>query len=59
LKREEAVDVLKELLDNCAGLDGHSLELSPPDTAGAGYQIIIRTALDEHLTNKQKTAYKT
>jgi len=49
LKREEAILVLKELLDNCRGLDGHYLELAPPLASTStleGYQIIIKTALD-------------
>ena len=54
LKRDEALAVLKELLDGCAGLDGHSLELTPPNsptsTAG-GYQIIIRNPLDQETKN--------
>jgi hypothetical protein len=42
LKREEAIAVLKELLDNCQGLDGHYLELAPPSAPSTtgGYQII-------------------
>ena len=54
MKREEAVSVLKELLDNCNGLDGHSLELAPPNAPASmigGYQIIIRKALDEKTKN--------
>ena len=54
MKREEAVSVLKELLDNCNGLDGHSLELAPPNAPTpmmGGYQIIIRKALDEKTKN--------
>jgi hypothetical protein len=54
LKREEAISVLKELLDSCTGLDGHSLELMPTNgtTQKMGwYQIIIRTALDEKTRN--------
>jgi len=50
LKREEAVLVIKELLDSSAGLDGHSLELAPPNApapAGYGYQIIIKGILDQ------------
>jgi hypothetical protein len=50
LKREEAISVLKELLDNCNGLDGHYLELSPSNASSStmgGYQITIKTALDE------------
>jgi hypothetical protein len=50
LKREEAISVLKELLDNCRGLDGHYLELSSPNVSSStmgGYQITIKTALDE------------
>lgn len=49
MKREEAVSVLKELLDNCTGLDGHSLELTPPNVLTPkrdGYQIIIKGILD-------------
>jgi len=51
LKRQEAISVLKELLDNCAGLGGHSLEYSVANAAG-GYQIIIKGALNEE-TKKQ------
>jgi hypothetical protein len=54
LKREEAISVIKELLDNCNGLDGHYLELSPPNDPVSmigGYQIIIGKALDEKTKN--------
>jgi hypothetical protein len=54
LKREEAVAVLKELIDNCSGLDGHPLEIEPPNTPNGGYQIFIIKALDE-ATKKQVT----
>ena len=50
MKREEAISVLKELLDNCKGLDGHYLELSSSNVSSSmmgGYQITIKTALDE------------
>lgn len=50
MRREKAISVLKELLDNCTGLDGHYLELVPPNTPTStteGYQIIIKTALDQ------------
>lgn len=49
MKREEAISVLKELLDNCKGLDGHYLELSSSNASPTmgGYQITIKTALDE------------
>ena len=50
LKREEAIAILKELLDHCEGLDGHYLELAPPNVVtsnAGGYQIIIGKALDE------------
>jgi hypothetical protein len=50
LRREEAISVLKELLDYCAGLDGHYFELAPPNaptSAKEGYQIIIKGALDQ------------
>ena len=50
MKREEAISVLKELLDNCNGLDGHYLELSSSNVSSSmmeGYQITIKTALDE------------
>jgi len=54
LKREEAISIIKELLDNCLGLDGHYLELAPPNTPTSnveGYQIIIGKALDEKTKN--------
>ena len=50
MKREEAISVLKELLDNCNGLDGNYLELSSSNASSStmgGYQITIKTALDE------------
>ena len=47
LKREEAVLVVKELLDNCTGLDGHSLELNASTISTSGYQIIIKGILNE------------
>ena len=50
MKREEAISVLKELLDNCMGLDGHYFELAPPNVGTStkgGYQIIIKVALDQ------------
>ncbi len=54
LKREEAISVLKELLDNCKGLDGHYLELTSPSALAStegGYQIIVGKALDEKTRN--------
>lgn len=54
LKREEAILVLKELLDSCNGLDGHYLELASPNAPMSmmgGYQIIIGKALDEKPKN--------
>ena len=50
MKREEAISVLRELLDNCIGLDGHYLELSNPYASTEsieGYQIVIHTTLDK------------
>ena len=50
MKREEAISVLKELLGNCIGLDGHSLELAPPNAPTPMkdcYQIIIKGVLDQ------------
>jgi hypothetical protein len=58
LKREEAISVLKELLDCCVGLDGHYFELSPPyppAPTGGGYQIVIHATLDEQTTERIKT----
>jgi hypothetical protein len=51
VKREEAIMVLKELLESCVGLDGRGLELSPPNAPTSGYQIIIKGVLDGE-TNK-------
>jgi hypothetical protein len=47
LKRDEAISVLKELLDGSVGLDGHGIELSAPNGSTSGYQIVIRGKLDE------------
>jgi hypothetical protein len=59
LKREEAISVLKELLENCKGLDGHSLELTEPRIPASGYQIIIKGILDQETKQQiQKTITK-
>jgi hypothetical protein len=50
LKREEAILVLKELFEKCTNLDGHYLELLPPNASSrmsGGYQIQIKANLDE------------
>jgi hypothetical protein len=50
LKREEAILVLKELFEKCTNLDGHYLELLPPNAStilSGGYQIQIKATLDE------------
>jgi hypothetical protein len=49
LKRNEAITVLKELLECCEGLDGHILQLEAPFSSSedSGYQIIIKLAIDE------------
>jgi hypothetical protein len=50
LKREEAILVLKELFEKCTNLDGHYLELLPPNAStkmSGGYQIEIKATLDE------------
>ena len=55
MKREQAISVLKELLDNCVGLDGNCLELQPPiavSSTGLGYQIVIKGTLDEQTRQK-------
>jgi hypothetical protein len=54
LKREEAITILKELLDHCLGLDGHFLELASPNavTSNVGrYQIIIGKTLNQKTKN--------
>jgi hypothetical protein len=54
LKREEAILVLKELFEKCTTLDGHYLELLPPEAStmmSGGYQIVIKTVLDEYTRN--------
>jgi hypothetical protein len=68
VKRDEAVTVLKELIDSCQGLDGHPLELTPPNTAtptGNGYQIFIFKPLDDatkksviDIVTRHKLAYQ-
>jgi hypothetical protein len=50
LKREEAILVLKDLFEKCTNLDGHYLELIPPNAStmlSSGYQIQIKATLDE------------
>jgi hypothetical protein len=50
LKREEAILVLKELFEKCTNLDGHYLEVIPPNASknmSMGYQIQIKATLDE------------
>ncbi len=50
MKREEAILVLKELFEECTNLDGHYLELLPPNATtkmSGGYQIQIKATLDE------------
>ncbi len=50
MKREEAILVLKELFEKCTNLDGHYLELMPPNAStmlSGGYQIQIKATLDE------------
>jgi len=57
LKRKEAIVFLKELLDCCEGLDGHSLELALSNSIEAKlgrYQIIIRGSLDEETKKRIK-----
>ena len=52
LKRDEAISVLKELLDNCTGLDEHGLELIASNAPTSGYQIIIKGVLDEETKQR-------
>lgn len=51
MDRVEAVLVVNELLGNCRGLDGRSIELAASSVGRAGYQIIIKGVLD-HETKK-------
>ena len=58
MNRKEAIFILKELLDNCDGLDSHYFELSPPCTvtpSGGGYQIVIHATLNKHTKNQMQT----
>ncbi len=55
MKREEAVSLIKELLDCCKGLDGHTFELIAPSVsspATGGYKIIIKGVLDQETKNR-------
>ena len=50
MKREEAILVLKELFEKCTNLDGHYLEIIPPNSytqMSGEYQIQIKATLDE------------
>jgi hypothetical protein len=54
MKREEAIEVLKNLFEICTTLDGRWLSLMPPNAGSKlsqGYQIIIKTPLDELTRN--------
>lgn len=58
MKREKAILVLKELLDNCTGLDGHYFELSPPYGSAPsleGYRIVIHASVDKKTKEKIQT----
>ena len=69
MRREEAISVLKELLDNCTGLDGHYFELAPPSAPTStkeGYQIIIKATLGQEtkkciqdILTKHQLTYQT
>jgi len=47
LNRDEAVEVVHELLDAVYDLEGCSLQIASPNTSSIGYQIIIRGTLSE------------
>jgi hypothetical protein len=54
LKRDHAILVLKELFEKCTNLDGHYLELLPPNAStqmSGGYRIQIKATLDEETRN--------
>ena len=51
MNRDEAVDLLKELLDKYRSLEGKSFAIMPPDANNVrskGYQVHIKTELDEN-----------
>jgi len=53
MNRQEAIALLKQVLDACAGLEGHPLELAPPNTPQTGgFQIIIAKPLDDETRKK-------
>jgi hypothetical protein len=41
LERPQAILLIKELLEGCKNLDGQNIQLTPPITAGAGYQVMM------------------
>jgi hypothetical protein len=50
MKREEAVTYLKEITRVCENLSPHAITLTssrPADALSAGYQVRIKTELDE------------
>ncbi len=47
MKREDAISLVRELLEDCGGLDGKTLQLVPPVAAGAGYQVMLTGAFME------------
>jgi hypothetical protein len=52
LNRDEAILILKELLEKNQGLDNHNLEITNPT---GGYQIIIRGILDAETKQQIET----
>jgi hypothetical protein len=59
VKRDDAIVVIKELLDTFSALDGCSFELAPPASALGGYQIVIRGILGQQtIAQVQQIAAK-
>ncbi len=50
MKRTEATEIIKEIIDSCQGVDGHPITLIAPNTATPqtdGYQVVINLALND------------
>ncbi|MCW4024833.1 MAG: hypothetical protein NWF01_07355 [Candidatus Bathyarchaeota archaeon] len=47
MKRNEAIALIKELLEGCAGLDGQNLQLVAPVSALGGYQVMLSGNFEE------------
>ncbi len=54
MRREEAVSVLREIIDKCQMCDGNWVALMPPNShnlLSVGYQVHLKIPLDQQAIN--------